>query len=437
MHISGKFIWTVGSEDVSLKLTHCGVCCSDVGGNVERFKAGDHVAVGSYVNSCRDCEECNEGLEVYCSKKLVPTFNSIDEDGTVTKGGFSSFILVHQRYCFKIPDNYPLAFAAPLLCAGISVYTPMMHHKMNQPGKHLGVVGLGGLGHMAVLFGKAFGLHVTVFSTSASKKEEALNLLGADNFVLSNDEHQMKSLTRSLDFIVDSASGDHSFDQYLALLKTKGILPWLAIQMKSKSLLIPFYLVRMRSIGGSWTGGTRHTQEMLNFCGVHKIYPQIEIISIQYTYEAFERMMNNDVKYRFVIDIENSLNIDNSTSLKSLVTMRPVGLDGDAKIGSNVTPLDPSSVDSEVWYGKQSGKYLSKRRGNSTVYSQLYPFECLFNYTLGIIHHVRIDGINIINQHFQRSKNSAIIKGLDGWSEIGYQSIDGKSEADRKYIFVI
>ncbi|KAK3187797.1 hypothetical protein Dsin_027358 [Dipteronia sinensis] len=323
----------VGSDDVSLKITHCGVCYSDViytknkhgdsmypvvpgheivgivtevGGNVERFKAGDHVAVGTYVNSCRDCEECNEGLEVYCSKKLVPTYNSIDEDGTVTKGGYSNFILVHQRYCFKIPDNYPLASAAPLLCAGITVYTPMMHHKMNQPGKRLGVVGLGGLGHMAVLFGKAFGLHVTVFSTSASKKEEALNLLGADNFVLSNDEHQMKGLTRSLDFIVDSASGDHSFDLYLSLLKTKGVLALVGYPNEIK--ITPHPLSSgMRSISGSWTGGTRQTQEMLDFCGVHKIYPQIEIIPIQYAYEAFERMMKNDVKYRFVIDIENSL----------------------------------------------------------------------------------------------------------------------------------
>ncbi|KAK1566844.1 hypothetical protein Q3G72_004824 [Acer saccharum] len=323
----------VGSEDVSLKITHCGVCYGDViytknkhgdsmypvvpgheivgivnevGGNVERFKAGDHVAVGSYVNSCRDCEECNEGLEVYCSKKLVPTFNSIDEDGTVTKGGYSNFILVHQRYCFKIPDNYPLASAAPLLCAGISVYTPMMHHKMNQPGKSLGVVGLGGLGHMAVLFGKAFGLHVTVFSTSASKKEEALNLLGADNFVLSTDEHQMKGMTRSLDFIVDSASGNHSFDLYLSLLKTKGVLALVGYPNEIKITPHPL-LSGMRSISGSWTGGTRQTQEMLDFCGVHKIYPQIEIIPIQYAYEAFERMMKNDVKYRFVIDIENSL----------------------------------------------------------------------------------------------------------------------------------
>ncbi|KAL5784428.1 hypothetical protein ACOSQ2_006820 [Xanthoceras sorbifolium] len=169
----------------------------------------------------------------------------------------------------------------------------MMHHKMNQPGKRLGEVGLGGLGHMAVLFGKAFGLHVTVFSTSISKKEEALNQLGADSFVLSTDEQQMEALTRSLDFIVDSASGEHSFDLYISLLKT-----WLCPVTVSSG---------MRSVSGSWTGGIRQTQEMLDFCAVHKIYPRIEIIPIQYAYEAVDRMIKNDVKYRFVIDIENSL----------------------------------------------------------------------------------------------------------------------------------
>ncbi|KAK2643888.1 hypothetical protein Ddye_019083 [Dipteronia dyeriana] len=247
----------VGSEDVSLKITHCGVCYSDV--IYSKNKHGDSM----YPVVPGDCEECNEGLEVYCSKKIVLTFNSIDEDDTVTKGGYSSFILVHQRYCFKIPDNYPLASAASLLCAGISVYTPMMHHKMNKPGKRLGVVVLGGLGHMAVLFGKAFGLHVTVFSTSASKKEEALNLLGADNFVLSNYEHQMKvenykqkphrklSIDRpiysndhglciyaGLDKIIGLHCGlsirDHSFDQYLSLLKAKGVLALVGYPNKIK-----------------------------------------------------------------------------------------------------------------------------------------------------------------------------------------------------------
>ncbi|KAI8013406.1 putative cinnamyl alcohol dehydrogenase 1 [Camellia lanceoleosa] len=213
------------SNDVSLKITHCGVCYADVvwtrnklgdseyplvpgheiagivkevGSNVHHFKVGDHVGVGTYVNSCRDCEYCGMDMDVYCSKGSIGTFNSVDVDGTITKGGYSSYIVVHQRYCFRIPNGYPLAAAAPLLCAGITVYSPMMRHKMNQPGKSLGVIGLGGLGHLAVKFGKAFGLSVTVFSTSVTKKDEALNKLGADKFVISSDEEQMKVKTTSI-----------------------------------------------------------------------------------------------------------------------------------------------------------------------------------------------------------------------------------------------
>ncbi|KAH9774795.1 putative cinnamyl alcohol dehydrogenase 1 [Citrus sinensis] len=253
----------VGSDDVSITITHCGVCYADViwtrnkhgdskyplvpgheivgivkevGHNVSRFKVGDHVGVGTYVNSCRDCKYCNDGLEVHCARSVY-TFNAIDADGTITKGGYSSYIVVHERqviltlllkiwlnrYCYKIANDYPLALAAPLLCAGITVYTPMMRHKMNQPGKSVGVIGLGGLGHMAVKFGKAFGLNVTVLSTSTSKKEEALSLLGADKFVVSSDLEQMKALGKSLDFIIDTASGDHPFDAYMSLLKVAGV----------------------------------------------------------------------------------------------------------------------------------------------------------------------------------------------------------------------
>ncbi|KAH8494695.1 hypothetical protein H0E87_021188 [Populus deltoides] len=240
----------LGKDDVSLKITHCGVCYADViwsknkhgdscyplvpgheiagivkevGSSVSNFKVGDHVGVGTYVNSCRECEHCNDKEEVSCEKGPVYTFNGIDADGSITKGGYSSYIVVHERYCFRIPDGYPLASAAPLLCAGITVYNPMMRHKMNQPGKSLGVIGLGGLGHMAVKFGKAFGLKVTVLSTSISKKEEALSGLGADNFVITSDQAQMKALCKSLDFIIDTASGDHPFDPYLSLLKTAGV----------------------------------------------------------------------------------------------------------------------------------------------------------------------------------------------------------------------
>ncbi|KAL5766134.1 hypothetical protein ACOSP7_016751 [Xanthoceras sorbifolium] len=323
----------LGSDDVSMTITHCGICYADViwtrnehgdskyplvpgheivgivkevGSNVQRFKVGDHVGVGTYVNSCRDCEYCNDGLEVHCVKGSVFTFNGIDADDTVTKGGYSSYIVVHERYCFRIPNNYPLASAAPLLCAGITVYSPMMRHKMNQPGKSLGVIGLGGLGHMAVKFGKAFGLNVTVFSTSTSKKEEALNQLGADKFVLSSDPDQMKSLAKSLDFIVDTASGDHPFDPYMSLLKVAGV--FVLVGFPSEVKFRPASLnIGSKTVSGSITGGTKETQEMLDFCAANKIYPQIEIVPIQYANEALERLIKRDVKYRFVIDIENSL----------------------------------------------------------------------------------------------------------------------------------
>ncbi|CAK7340351.1 unnamed protein product [Dovyalis caffra] len=321
----------VGKDDISVKITHCGICYADVlytrgkfrkslypvvpgheivgivqevRSDVRGFKIADHVGVGTYINSCRDCDYCDDGLEVHCANGIVTTFNSID--GTVTKGGYSSFIVVHERYCYRIPYSYPLALAAPLLCAGITVYTPMIRHKMNQPGKSLGVIGLGGLGHMAVKFGKAFGMKVTVFSTSISKEEEALNLLGADNFVVSSDMEQMKALDKSLDFIIDTASGDHPVDPYISTLKTAGVL--VLVGAPSEIKLSPLkLLLGMVSISGSAVGGTKDTQEMLDFCGIHKIYPKLEIVPIQSVNEALERLIKNNVKYRFVIDIENSL----------------------------------------------------------------------------------------------------------------------------------
>lgn len=322
----------VGSDDVSVTITHCGICYADVswtrnklgdskyplvpgheivgivkevGRNVRCFKVGDHVGVGTYVNSCRDCEYCNDGLEVHCVGSVF-TFNGIDADGTITKGGYSSYIVVHERYCYRIAGDYPLALAAPLLCAGITVYTPMVRHKMNQPGKSLGVIGLGGLGHMAVKFGKAFGLTVTVFSTSTSKKEEALNLLGADKFVVSSDLEQMKASGKSLDFIIDTASGDHPFDAYMSLLKVAGV--YVLVGFPSEVKFSPASLnIGAKTVSGSLTGGTKDTQEMLEYCAAHKIYPQIEIIPIEYVNEALERLIKRDVKYRFVIDIQNSL----------------------------------------------------------------------------------------------------------------------------------
>lgn len=322
----------VGPDDVSLTIAYCGVCYADViwsrnehgdsrypvvpgheivgtvkevGSNVERFKVGDHVGVGTYVDSCKQCQYCNEGEEVHCEEGPVLTFNGIDRDGTVTKGGYSSYIVTQQRYCFKIPDNYPLAEAAPLLCAGLTVYDPMMRHKMNQPGKSLGVIGLGGLGHMAVKFGKAFGLSVTVLSTSISKKEEALTLLGADKFVIATDKQQMEAAAKSLDFIIDTASGNHAFDPYMALLKTMGV--FVLVGFPSEIKFHPGSLnMGSKTFAGSVTGGVKRTQEMLEFCAAKKVYPEIEVIKIDYINEAIERLLKKDIKYRFVIDIEKS-----------------------------------------------------------------------------------------------------------------------------------
>ncbi|KAJ3682644.1 hypothetical protein LUZ60_015217 [Juncus effusus] len=321
----------VGTDDISLKIKYCGVCYADiiwarnlhhdsmypvvpgheiagvimeVGSNVTGFKAGDNVGVGTYVNSCKTCDHCNDFLEVHC-KKNVFTFNGIDYDGAVTKGGYSTHIVVHNRYVYKIPDGYPMEMAGPLLCAGITVYTPMMRHNMNQAGKSLGVVGLGGLGHMAVKFGKAFGLNVTVFSTSESKRDEAVSVLGADKFVISSDKEQMKEMVEKLDFIVDCAAGNHEFDPYLNALKIHGIMVLVAFPSEIK--LSPASLnLGARTLSGSLTGGTKMIQSMLDFCAEHKVYPKIELIKIDYINEALERLINRDVKYRFVIDIENS-----------------------------------------------------------------------------------------------------------------------------------
>ncbi|ONI04207.1 hypothetical protein PRUPE_6G308900 [Prunus persica] len=234
----------------------------EVGSNVQRFKVGDHMGVGTHVNSCRDCEYCND------------SFNGVDVDGTIAKGGYSSHIVVHEGYCFSIPENYPLASAAPLLCAGITVYASMVRHMMNQHG------------HMAVKFGKTFGLNVTIFSTSISKKEEAL----WSQKIVEMMAHPIGlALVKSVDFIIDIASGDYPFDPYMELLK-----------------LVEFWSC-MKTFSGSVTGGTNDIQEMIDFFASNGIHPMIEIIPIQSANEAVERLLKNVVIYGFVIDIENSL----------------------------------------------------------------------------------------------------------------------------------
>ncbi|KAH9623235.1 hypothetical protein KSS87_006523 [Heliosperma pusillum] len=275
----------VADDDVSIKITHCGVCYADVVWTRNLYNDAKYPVVPGH--------------------EIVGTVKEVGPNVHRFKVGI--MLELELMYCYKIPDNLPSHLAAPLLCAGITVYTPMMRHNMNQPGKSLGVIGLGGLGHMAVLFGKAFGLKVTVFSTSLSKKDEALSVLGADNFVLSSDEHQMKALANSLDFLVDTASGDHPIEPYMWLLKTLGAYALVGFPSEIKFSPASISL-GMKTFSGSITGGTKTTQEMLEFCAANKIYPKVEIIPIQYANEAIERLLNKDVKYRFVIDIENSLN---------------------------------------------------------------------------------------------------------------------------------
>ncbi|RCV43415.1 hypothetical protein SETIT_9G292500v2 [Setaria italica] len=261
---------SVQSSDVSLKITHCGVCYAVI------WTRNKH------------------------NNSKYPLFPGHEIAGVVTEvgsdGGYSTHIVVHERYCFKIPDGYPLAKAAPLLCAGITVYTPMVQHNMNQPGKSLGVIGLGGLGHMAVKFGKAFCLKVTVFSTSESKRDEAINILGADNFVISLNTQQME---------FDTDSIDHPFDPYLSLLKVGGVMALVSfpseIKIHPASLNLEKHksfrfnlncFLRAWTLSGSIVGGTKDIQEMVNFCAANKIYPEIEIIKMDYINEALMRLLN-------------------------------------------------------------------------------------------------------------------------------------------------
>jgi cinnamyl-alcohol dehydrogenase len=322
-----------GPDDVTFRITHCGVCYAEVkwvfnkigttkypivpghevvgvvtavGDNVKRFQVGDRVGVGPFCNSCQKCEYCNKNMENSCLKHPTLTYDGIDVDGSVTKGGFSNAMVTHQRFCVKIPDNLASDVAAPFLCAGITVWSPMMRHHMNQAGKSLGVIGLGGLGHMAVKFGQAFGLHVTVISTSPAKEEEALRVIGADAFIVSKDEAAMKAAAGSLDFIVDTASGMHPLDPYLLLLKQEGIITIVSAPPEMK--FTPAILFRgLKTITGSTMGGMKEMQEMLDFSAEKGVTPMIETIPINYANEALKRLQNKDVHYRFVIDIENSL----------------------------------------------------------------------------------------------------------------------------------
>lgn len=322
-----------GPHDVTFKIVYSGICHSDlhqirnewkgsqypmvpgheivgtvveVGSEVKIFSAGDRVGVGCMVGSCHHCDSCSKGQEQYC-EKVIWTYGSTDVDGSVTFGGYSSLMVCNQSFVVKVPENLPLDAAAPLLCAGITVYSPMKYFQMTEPGKSLGVVGLGGLGHMAVKFGKAFGLKVTVISTSPSKEKEAREVLGADHFVISKDEKQMQGAAKSVDYIIDTVSANHPVEPLLNLLKVNGKLVIVGLPEKPVQFAAPAVVMGRRFVGGSLIGGVKETQEMLDFCGEHNICCMIEKIPMEYVNTAMERLVKGDVKYRFVIDAAPSL----------------------------------------------------------------------------------------------------------------------------------
>lgn len=317
------------ANDVAIEISHCGVCHSDlhtarnewsgtvypcvpgheiigrvsaVGAQVKRFKPGDLAAVGCMVDACRECESCKLGLEQYCERGMVQTYNSPDPHmGKQTYGGYSEGIVVDQAFVLKVPSGLDPAATAPLLCAGITTYSPLRHWKAS-PGKKVGVVGLGGLGHMGVKFARAFGAHVVAFTTSARKVEDCLRL-GAHEVVVSTQPNQMAKHRASFDFILDTVSGEHDINAYLQLLGRDGTLTMVGAPEKPLSVAVFNLLLPRRSFAGSGIGGIAETQEMLDFCAEHKLVSDIETIPIQQINQAYERMLRGDVRYRFVIDM--------------------------------------------------------------------------------------------------------------------------------------
>ena len=320
-----------GSLDVAIEILFCGICHSDlhtvrnewssimptvyptvpgheivgrvtkVGSAVTKFKAGDLAAVGCLVDSDGTCPQCQAGLEQFCPH-LTLTFNSPDKHlGGVTYGGYSDRIVVDERFVLRVPSNLTLAGAAPLLCAGITTYSPMRRWGVTK-GKTVGVIGLGGLGHMAVKFAHAFGAHVVVFTTSPAKMEDALRL-GADEVVRSRNANEMQKHAGSFDFILDAVSADHEINTYLNLLGRDGNLTLVGAPPKPLAVAAFGLIMGRRSLSGSNIGGVAETQEMLNFCGAHNITSDVEVVPIQKVNEAYERLLKSDVKYRFSIDM--------------------------------------------------------------------------------------------------------------------------------------
>jgi uncharacterized zinc-type alcohol dehydrogenase-like protein len=320
-----------GPHDVVIEISHCGVCHTDwhfvnndfgmslypmvpgheivgtvsrVGDQVRGFAPGDKAGVGCLVDSCRECDACKQGLEQHCENGFTLTYSSLEKDGkSVTQGGYSTAIVVDERFVVRVPATLAPEGAAPLLCAGITTYSPLRRWKVG-PGHKLAVVGLGGLGHMAVKFGRAFGAEVTVISTSSTKEADARRL-GASDFVLSTDPAQLARVANRFDFILDTLSASHDYGAYVSLLKTGGTLICVGLPAEPINVHSLNIVFTRRCIAGSLIGGLPETQEMLDYCAEHQLSADVESIPIQQINEAYQRMLKNDVKYRFVIDMSS------------------------------------------------------------------------------------------------------------------------------------
>jgi len=316
-------------HDVQIEILFCGVCHSDlhtarnewgntkypvvpgheivgrvsaVGDHVTKFKVGQLAGIGCMVDSCRECDNCKEGLEQYCRNGMVGTYNGKEKDGSgITYGGYSKQIVAHEDFVLRISDKQPLEAIAPLLCAGITTYSPLRHWNVGK-GDRVGVVGLGGLGHMGVKLAVSMGAEVTMLSHSSSKEADAKRL-GAHKFVLTSDESQTKAVANYFDFILNTVSADHDYNLYLGMLNTNGVM--VCVGAPPTPAQIPaFNLIGgRRSLAGSLIGGLPETQEMLDYCADHNIVSDVEVIKMSEINKAYERMLKGDVKYRFVIDM--------------------------------------------------------------------------------------------------------------------------------------
>ncbi|KAH7836214.1 hypothetical protein Vadar_033745 [Vaccinium darrowii] len=321
-----------GPEDVFIKVICCGICHTDihqikndlgmsrypmvpghevvgevveVGSSVNKFSVGETVGVGCLVGCCGSCRPCKSDVEQYCNKKIW-SYNDVYTDGKPTQGGFAGSMVVDQKFVVKIPEGMSSEQAAPLLCAGVTVYSPLNHFKLKESGLRGGILGLGGVGHMGVKIAKAMGHHVTVISSSDKKKVEALEHLGADDYLVSSDATRMQELSDSLDYIIDTVPVFHPLEPYLSLLKLDGKLILTGVINTPLQFLTPVVMLGRKVITGSFIGSIKETEEMLDFCKEKDLTSMIEVVNMDYINTAFERLEKNDVRYRFVVDVAAS-----------------------------------------------------------------------------------------------------------------------------------